>query len=159
LAFGILAAELGATPAVIRRALDRNLQAIPPSEMRHLLLTGPAQTTVVPRKTPGPKPYAPEQKAEFKIGKRVEEAIPLFEKLCALLKTLPRRARTNPQKTSALLDGKGYSQSHIKAAARAPSKPLVASRYFISDETHLQFGVVAEYSRRFRRLVSNPKQS
>jgi hypothetical protein len=110
-------------------------------------------------KKPGPEPYPFEQKAEYRIGKKVEEQLPTFERLSADLRSLPRRARTNREKTMAALAGKGYSEKQIEAAIYAPTKPLVASRWFVSRDTGLQFDAVAEYSRRFRRAVAYPQHN
>lgn len=106
------------------------------------------------RTRPGPKTKPPEDKQIHKIGNAIEQEIPLFEKLCPLLKELPRRIRRSLQKTYTELEPKGYSRLQIEAASYAPSKPLVASRWFVSLSTNLQFDAVAKYSQIFRRNLS-----
>lgn len=163
LAFTILASEWGTTHHIVAGVLKQRTRAIPPSEIHHLLTMldkRPGQGTISRRKKPGPEPYAIEEKAEFKIGKQIdEEVLPRFRLICADLHALPRRARTNLNRATELLKNKNYSRSELEAATRSPGDPLIAARWFVCITTKRQYNVVAKYHQTYRRAVSNPNQS
>lgn len=147
------------TSAAIVSGVSRSrVQPILQSEMRMLLRETVPSAPPSTRRRPGPRVSPIQSRAEFIGGRNVEAAIPRISAICRDLLTLPRRARTNLDRASLLLDGRNYSRQELAAAVRSPGDPLVAARWFISITTRKEYGVVAKYHQFYRRAVANPDQ-
>jgi len=159
---------------IVAEAIKSRTRRIAPREMRFLILSlsqqQPAMLADVAKVAVtsqqhsdkgrrGPEPLAFEETTMFKVGKRVDDEILRFQTICADLRSLPRRARTNLTRAVELLKAKNYSIKDLEAGIRSPGNPLIAARWFISMTTKRQYNVIAKYHQAYRRAVAKPNHS
>jgi hypothetical protein len=145
----IIAARYGTTAWTVKRALPRSTRSYSPAEMRGFVLdVTPASVQATPPKR---ELMPDDEKQFFIVGRQVNDTIQTFEKLIALRRALPKRARAKPELVKAALNSASYTASQIGAGFSAKSA-LIAARAYVSGETRLQFSVVAKYHRQYLKL-------
>jgi ROS/MUCR transcriptional regulator protein len=144
----LLSSEYDAAARRITQTVSGELTPLDPRTLGQTVRAHLSKGDYRPLRKRGAQKKAEAEKEYFYVGEKVEEAIPIFEKLIAAKRALPKRIRNKRNHLKRELLNAGFAAEQVDTALVSRT-PIIAARRYVSntDPKNRSFDVIAEYHR------------